>query len=167
MKSIYSFIFAIASLVYAQAQAAEPFSSNLGKYKIEACQYSLNEDVMSADSMCKDYSQLEVVKNEQGILQVVLSGAASAPISFPIEIYDRSQIETIDTAKYEEYGDYHIWTHLQDYTKDSVHVLKIDRTVFDFDVEQKTILFSLSESQFADGIKKFSNSHQYKISKMP
>ena len=88
-------------------------------------------------------------------------------MSFPIEIYNRSEIETINTAKYEEYGDYHIWTHLLDYTKDSVHVLKIDRFVFDFDPEQNVITFTLNESKFSDAIKDFSKSHQYKLSKQP
>lgn len=165
MNSKIKGLFFLISFAALPSMAAEIFSSNLGKYKIESCEFMEGDTLQPADAYCTDFNEITLAKDEKGILQLKLSKSGGKTESLAIETFDRSQVNTLNTARYEEYGNYHLWTHLQEHHENDESVLEIDRYAFDADAETKVITLVLSKAKFVNGNKEISIAHRYTLSK--
>ncbi len=163
MRQGLFFLIATAAL---PSLAAEVFSANLGNYKVESCEFIDNEVVQSPDAQCKDSTEVRLAKDEKGLLQLTLKKSNGETQNLAIELYDRSTVEHLDTAKYEEYGDFRVWTHLQESRQNDEVLLKIERYIFEVD-ESKAVILTINKSAFTMGVKNHSYSHRYKLVKQP
>lgn len=167
MKSIFLIIFCILSFLAIQSKGSDLFSSNLGRYKIESCEYTENGSPQLADSWCKDYTQFDLSKERNGFLNLTFLAASGGSITFPIEVFDRSEGNYKNSADYKEYGDYHVWTHTQSYPQGYGNdVLEIESYVFNFNHKNETTL-SINKSRFLNAIKRLDSNHLYIITKLP